>query len=60
MPKLLAPMYGGSWSWEGEMTPQTVIKLPNGAETSFGSLITQTNGDALVWYEDNIEQITEQ
>jgi uncharacterized protein YlzI (FlbEa/FlbD family) len=53
-------MYGGSWSWEGEMTPQTVIKLPNGAETSFGSLITQTNGDALVWYEDNIEQITEQ
>jgi hypothetical protein len=57
MPKLLAPMFGDVWSWEGEMTPQTIIKLPDGREISFQSLVTYTNGDALVWYENEKDKI---
>lgn len=49
MPKLLAPDFGGVWSWEGELTPATMLKLSNGREVSLGSIITLTNGDVLYW-----------
>lgn len=49
MPKLVAPEYGGVWSWEGELTPATMLKLSDGREVSLGSIITLTNGDVLEW-----------
>ena len=49
MPKLVAPEYGGVWSWEGELTPSTMLKLSDGREVSLGSIITLTNGDVLEW-----------
>jgi hypothetical protein len=52
MPKLLAPEYGGVWSWEGELLPSTMLKLSDGREVSLGSLITQTNGDVLEWLDE--------
>lgn len=52
MPKLLAPEYGGVWSWEGELLPSTILKLSDGREVSLSSLITLTNGDVLEWLEE--------
>jgi hypothetical protein len=52
MPKLLAPEYGGVWSWEGELLPSTKLKLSNGVEISLSSIITQTNGDVLEWLDE--------
>lgn len=49
MPKLVAPEYGGVWSWEGELTPSTMLKLSDGREVSLSSIITLTNGDVLEW-----------
>jgi hypothetical protein len=52
MPKLLAPEYGGVWSWEGELLPSTILKLSDGREVSLSSLITLTNGDVLEWLDE--------
>lgn len=56
MPKISAPDFGGTWSWEGKLTPSTKITLANGFVLSFSALITQTNGDALVWWEEQQEK----
>lgn len=39
----------GQVSWEGELTPDTVVTLPNGGETPISRWIALTNGDALEW-----------
>jgi len=47
--KLLAPDFGGSWSWDGELTPETMLQLADGRKVSLSSIITLTNGDVLDW-----------
>lgn len=37
----------GTWTWDGNLTPQTIITVADGSEVSYANLITLTNGDAL-------------
>jgi len=48
--KVICPDFGGSWSWDGELTPETKIIVADGSETLFSHIISRTNGDALEWW----------
>jgi hypothetical protein len=44
--------FGGTWRWNGDLAELSIITFANGSETTFGSLIGKTNGDALQWWLD--------
>jgi len=44
--------FGGSWSWNGELTEDSIITFANNDQMSFGALIGHTHGDALQWWLD--------
>ena len=35
--------------WEGELLPETIVKINGQLEVPLGSLIAHTHGDALDW-----------
>lgn len=57
MNKIEAPDFGGTWEWEGELNPRTLITLANGEKVLYSKLITLTNGEVLEWFDENMDKV---
>lgn len=57
MNKINAPEYGGTWTWSGELTPETEITLANGKKVLYSRIIAMTNGEVLEWFDENMSQV---